>query len=302
MSIENEYEMRIGKLSDYIDANERLKSYYPNRPIIHKPTSLSFLYRGHANVDYQLIPGLFRKQKDICDENGGCVTNYTYLCYGKENDIIHSFMQEAMNYIQIPENDISRWTEYAQHYGVPTRFLDWSKNPFVALYFACRDQKETDGKVWLLHAKNYDYQFPPENDDLKDKTRQEIASGLIKGTIKCEMPLLYTPFYVDNRMSAQSSYFMVWGTKEESFEQQFSDDKYLMRLPRTDNGIRTYGEHEREAILFSFTIPAGSKQHLLRELDTVGINEKTLFPGLDGIGRYVERKFRFNYFEAISGR
>lgn len=37
----------------------------------------------------------------------------------------------------------------------------------------------------------------------------------------------------------------------------------------------------------------------MRELDSVGINEKTLFPGLDGIGRYVEQRFRFNYNEAM---
>ena len=44
---------------------------------------------------------------------------------------------------------------------------------------------------------------------------------------------------------------------------------------------------------------ADRKQPLLRELDMVGINEKTLFPGLDGIGRYMERKFRFDYNEAV---
>ena len=46
-------------------------------------------------------------------------------------------------------------------------------------------------------------------------------------------------------------------------------------------------------------IHADRKQTLMRELDSVGINEKTLFPGLDGIGRYVEQRFRFNYNEAM---
>ena len=111
--------------------------------------------------------------------------------------------------------------------------------------------------------------------------------------------MLYTPFYVDPRMSAQSSYFMVWGAKESRFEEMFSDEKYHMRLPEKDSNERSYGQHEQEALLFSFLIYADRKQPLLRELDMVGINEKTLFLGLDGIGRYVERKFRFDYNEAV---
>ncbi len=293
-------ELSIIKLSDYINAIEKLKSYYPNSAILNNPLSLPFLYRGHANKDYQLIPGLFRKQEDKSDKSGSSATNFTYLSYGSENEVLHCFMHEARNYINISEKEICRWAEYAQHYGVPTRFLDWSKNPLVALYFACRDQTDKDGKVWLLHSKNYDDNYPRENETLRGKTRQEIAEGLIKNIVKCDTPLLYTPFYVDSRMSAQSSYFMVWGDNKESFEQQFADYKYRMQLPATDNGTRMYGEHEMEAFLFSFIIPADRKQYLLRELDTVGINEKTLFPGLDGIGRYVERRYRFNYAEAIS--
>ena len=69
--------------------------------------------------------------------------------------------------------------------------------------------------------------------------------------------------------------------------------------PKKDSNVRSYGQHEQEALLFSFLIYADRKQPLLRGLDMVGINEKTLFPGLDGIGRYVERKFRFDYNEAV---
>lgn len=70
-----------------------------------------------------------------------------------------------------------------------------------------------------------------------------------------------------------------------------------MVLPKEDNGKRVYGKHENKALLFKFDIFADRKQFLMRELDTVGINEKTLFPGLDGIGSYIERKFRFDYNE-----
>ena len=291
-------EIYISKLSEFLNAIERLKTYYPNQIIVHNPTSLSFLYRGHASKEYELLPGLFRKQQDVFNDERH-IENYRYLAFGKEIDILKSFIHEASNYIQLSATDYSHWAEYAQHYSVPTRFLDWSRNPLVALYFACRDQKEKDGKVWLLHARNYDKAYPEKTAAIMDISRKEILDKLIRGEKCCNYPMLYTPFYVDPRMSAQSSYFMVWGATENRFEEIFSDEKYHMRLPEIDSNERSYGQHEQEAFLFSFLIYADRKQPLLRELDMVGINEKTLFPGLDGIGKYVERKYRFDYNEAV---
>lgn len=222
----------LSKLSEYLNAIERLKTYYPNQIIVHNPTSLSYLYRGLANKEYELLLGLFRKQQDIFDDEGHSVENYQYLAFGKEKDILQSFIHEASNYIQLSTTDYSCWAEYAQHYGVPTRFLDWSRNPLVALYFACRDQKEKDGKVWLLHARNYDRAYPEKTAAIMDISRREILDKLIQGEQCCDYPMLYTPFYVDPRMSAQSSYFMVWGAKESRFEEMFSDEKYHMCLPK----------------------------------------------------------------------
>ncbi len=99
-------------------------------------------------------------------------------------------------------------------------------------------------------------------------------------------------------MSAQSSYFMVWGTREEPLEEILAFDNSKMQLPEEEIGYRWYGSPEMEALTFRFLVHACDKQMILHELDTVGINEKTLFPGLDGIGRYVERMYRFDCIRA----
>lgn len=91
---------------------------------------------------------------------------------------------------------------------------------------------------------------------------------------------------------------MVWGNNEESFESMVNAEKYMMDLPETDDGERSYGAAQEEQFIFKFFIYADRKQPILHQLNTVGINEKTLFPGLDGIGRYVERQYRFDYNEA----
>lgn len=260
-----------------------------------KSTSLNYLYRGHSNSSYYLLPSLLRKN----NKGSSSAQNYKYLTNGTEKEILQLFIQEANNYLSIPSTDLSRWAEYAQHYGVPTRFLDWSSNPLVALFFACCDNEGQDGVVWLLYAKNYEIISCEKEGQKEEKTRRQIIEEIIKGVSKYKYPILYTPYYVDLRMSAQSSYFMVWGENHESFEAMFSDEKYRMKLPEKDTGIRIY-ETRNEGLYFKFFIKKEHKLPLIRELNTVGINDKTLFPGLDGIGRFVERSYRFDLQEAYN--
>lgn len=297
----------ISCLSDYFKAIERLKTDYPTHLILHNPAQTHFLYRGIPDQEYALIPSLFRKQNDSTDPQR-MIENRTYLTWGNEKAILQSFIQEASNYISLPTDQLLHWAEYAQHYGAPTRFLDWTSNPLVALYFACCNKKDCDGKVWLLHHPNYmclaRTEFPEE---LKNVSPKDIANMLINSSIKkvsegsnYKYPILYTPWYVDTRMSAQSSWFMMWGLEEVPLETMIGEAKYQMDYEEEPPPVRyTSKKHETE-FWHRFLVCADRKQSILRELDTVGINEKTLFPGLDGIGRYIERKYHLDYQELLA--
>lgn len=294
-------EIAIGSLSEYLKAIEQLKKYYPTGMTVNNPVTTHFLYRGLSDKGYKLLPGVFRKKLNIDD--GREISNDKYRTWGTEIDILKSFIHEASSIISMSSDNVGQWTEYAQHYGVPTRFLDWSKNPLVALYFCVRDNNDRDGSVWLLHAKNYHKYMVKKIGDQNDfgfKTPLMIVKELVEGYSNYELPILYTPYYMDARMSAQSSYFMVWGTHEEPLEKILASDDLKMQLPEKETRYRIYGDHEIQALTFRFLVHACDKQMILHELDTVGINEKTLFPGLDGIGRYVERKYRFDYNEMLN--
>ena len=91
---------------------------------------------------------------------------------------------------------------------------------------------------------------------------------------------------------------MVWGTEKIALDNVLSSEARNMQF-KENNDSRTYGTHEGDALSFIVYIHADQKQPLLRELDSAGVNEKTLFPGLDGIGRYIEQKYRFVYDETV---
>lgn len=304
----------IGCVSDYLSIISELNESYTSHGFSNAPGKCKFLYRGISDSQYELLPSIFRKTHDIDITSNDFVDNKKYTSYASEKQILQSFIAEACTYIKnTPSKGLFKWAEYAQHYGVPTRFLDWSENPLVALYFACKDNRpnykhkgDIDGKdatVWMLHLHNYRH-FAHQVDNIiyssDQKKKYSIAETINKiyeAEILFQYPLVYQPYYTDLRMSAQSSMFMVWGQKEEMFDNFFTEDN-RMRSNKNEDGSRGFGTKQFNQMIFDFRIFSDRKQSILRELDLCGINEKSLFPGLDGTGRYIEMKYRFDLEEA----
>jgi hypothetical protein len=96
------------------------------------------VYRGVSDVDYKLIPSLGRLEQfdeDLLDDY--------------ETRTLEEFKRRALPYIDnVPKNDWE-WIFLAQDHGLPTRLLDWTSNPLVALYFATESLSETDCAVYV---------------------------------------------------------------------------------------------------------------------------------------------------------
>lgn len=102
---------------------------------------LGYVYRGHANCDWKLIPMAGRDQF--------LLPNNRHI--GRFND----WKSQAIAYQkELPENP---WEclALAQHHGLATWLLDWSMNPLVALYFACCDSPNTNGMLHAFRASEF---------------------------------------------------------------------------------------------------------------------------------------------------
>ena len=119
-------EIQIGSIGEYLDF----------RASEDRDVARPAWYRGHADAKWKLVPGYHRSRREI-----------------SETTLLARFKQSAAMLAELQPRDDFDWLFLMQHYGVPTRLLDWSESPLVALYFAVQDAGncvELDGALWRL--------------------------------------------------------------------------------------------------------------------------------------------------------
>jgi hypothetical protein len=173
--------------------------------------------------------------------------------------------------------------------------LDFSENPLVALYFACSGSSGNDGVVWILNETAYRKKFwteiqAPDNINSHNVIKNIMDEGI--GSSYYQYPWVYKPYRREERMHSQSSAFMIWGRLHEPVESFLSDDDYI-EADSTDT-------NQSNKIAARIEIPANSKEKLLKQLDLCGINNKFIYPGLDGIGKYYGEKYKVSVENEIS--
>lgn len=110
------------------------------------------IYRGLKDADFILIPKIGRYKK-LWGSNGLKPASANRL--SEELSILRLFKERAIPFLNpLPKSDWE-WLAIAQHYGLPTRLLDWTRNPLVAAYFAVRDEHPGDSVIYACHDERY---------------------------------------------------------------------------------------------------------------------------------------------------
>lgn len=228
--------------------------------IYWKPAIWSF--RGQSDKDWILIPSLLRKLKEnkIDDID---------FAHNLEKSLIHEFIQKYPVYSG-PKPDyvnynLIRWLTIMQHYGCPTRLLDWTDSPYVAIFFACNSSKEKDGALFCLNDYIYQQVLEKRYGKFADNTENELLWENTKYIV-----YHIVTFFQNIRCISQRGSF--------SFSTNIfkSHDEGLYDLMKE---IKLTGKN---TIMQKLIIPKELKPEFLSRLNAYGINSETLFPGIQG--------------------
>lgn len=230
------------------------------------------VYRGAADATWPLFTSL--------DTLGGASNPHTKA--DLEEYILRSFIRYSRPYFSSPPVNDWEVLVAAQHHGLPTRLLDWTYSPLVAAHFATVDvAATTDRAVWRLDWKAVHrfFQFPDLALLIQDLegifgTDRPFTPSTLFAMPDDARPFacMLEPPSLDARIVAQSAAFTLCSDRRQPF------DRFLER-------------HGLGGALTKIIIPASEAGRVRDQLDLVSVDERRLFPDLDGVAAHLRRYY-----------
>ena len=198
-----------------------------------------------------------------------------------ERHLLTSFRKYALRNA-VHGDWVWNWLSLAKHHGLPTRLLDWTYSPYVAMHFATHDPKQfsEDGAIWCVDYRRTNEMLPrelrklAESEDVNILTTEmlnRVATSLTEfDNLGDDFVVFFEPPSLDERIVNQFALFSLPSSPTLSLEQ-------LLR--------------SRENSFRRIVIPGALKWEIRDKLDQANITERVLFPGLDGLSQWLKRYF-----------
>ncbi|WPO40625.1 FRG domain-containing protein [Tardiphaga sp. 42S5] len=211
-------------------------------------------FRGHGNAKWPLLPGIMRSRPGL-----------------SEASALARFKQSAAMLTERTPSSAFDWTFLMQHYGVPTRLLDWTESPLVAMFFAVDNfdkHRNADAAVWCLNptllnknasisnAMELNYIPSFEADELKPYATEKLNVPNVE-----LLPVATIATRNNPRIQAQLGTFTIHHTKKVAIE-AVGDKSHATK----------------------YVIPSASRETIKKELKLLGLNQFSMFPELTSVG------------------
>jgi hypothetical protein len=244
-------------------------------------------FRGQANACWPLASSLERLVPKASRQPRRDV----------EHILLDRFKRQAHHHLaERPDASAAiEWFALMQHWGVPTRLLDFTLSPYVALFFALRERPAGCGKclpshaaVWSLHHVALQ-SLAKQALGLKGRVGGQALRTALDNLVEQDRELRFVapiqPFLMNARLAAQQGMFLCPSTLGLSVDILFSqvEDFHLF--------VDQQAKKVKETFARKLIIPIAERPSMLRELSRMNITSASLFPGIDGYARSIRESY-----------
>ena len=240
-----------------------------------------YVFRGTDNAGWPLETSLVRLP-GLTPDN----------CKVVERSLIRSFRKYAK---AGAFDDKSEWyvMAVAQHNGLPTRCLDWTASPLVAVHFACGDEtrKGEDGIVWCLHAG--DLRAINSENHVSARTLDRVAWVYDTRLLESQFSNLDALDKTFDAGRPETRLLLLW--EPPSLDDRIANQAGMLSIMNSPNGsqnafLADYAQH-LPTLVHRIVIAAKAKPQIRAMLDQNNVSERTLYPGMPGLCAWLKRYY-----------
>lgn len=199
-----------------------------------------------------------------------------------ERHLLTSFRKYALRNA-VHGDWVWNWLSLAKHHGLPTRLLDWTYSPYVAMHFATHSMQhfDEDAVIWCVDYRRTNELLPKKLREVLDTEDVNIFTTEMLNRVATTL----------GEFEALGKHDFVAFFEPPSLDERIVNQFALFSLPsRAALSLQALLE-QRESLYRRIVIPAELKWEIRDKLDQANITERVLFPGLDGLSQWLKRYF-----------